>query len=288
MEKVDEKNVEQIRLEHFEERNLAGLLEIALLKWEKFGCLATCNDYFPEICYYYGRVNDIEGFSSFLRKQAFIVNSLPNETVEMGKALSDIGNRFPNLNEVDLCYLESLYTDSRIYQFMKYMLFDEDRLPRSLKKYDISKLNIKNTLFSDDLLLEVFNSFELNDKLDETYEDCYVYSRELNEVIEKPYGQISLTERYISDFINFEKCMDICTRIYGEEIEESLFEIINNDYSNLGGVNSSHNITPHNLVWYVQNVNKPVAKDEAKMTELKKMISLEWLNSINSKKVILK
>jgi hypothetical protein len=283
MEEFDEKKIEQVRLEYLKDRNLEGLLNVALLKWKNLGCLETCNDYFPEICYYFGRLHDIEEFSSFLREHSFIVNSLPYETVEMGKALSDIGHKFPFLEESDLCYLESLYTDSRIYQFMKYMMFDEDRLPRSLDKYDLSKLCIKNTDFSEELLLEVFDCFELNDGIDETWDDCYVYNRELNEVIEKPYGQISLTESYISSYTNYKKCIEICIEIYGEKIEEKLIEIINSDYSHLGGVSPNQNLTPNSLLRYVMEVDLLETKDETKLNELKKAISLDWLAKVNNK-----
>lgn len=282
MEKFDKEKYKQKQLECYNEKNLEGLFNLALFNWETLNATRTPNESFPEICYYFGRLRKVEELSSFFQKFSLTVNFLSTETLEMGQELFEIGFRFPNLNESDMYYLEGLYTDSRTYQFMKFLMFDEDRLPRTLLKYDTTKLKIKNTEFSEELLLKVFECFEINEENENTYNDCLVYSRELNDVIEKSYSQISIDEFYISEYsINYKTCLKICSDIFNEKIEKKLFENINNDYSHLGGVYPKLDLSPNEFIRYVESVDLPETKDNAKMNELKKTISLKWLRVVN-------
>lgn len=276
--------IQNKREEYLKEKNLKGLLSIAFLKWIKQGSLAFYNDCLPEICYYLGRLNDLEKLKEFIEENPIAMHGLPKETLEMGMDLFTIGQKFPHLEKSELDYLESLYTDSRCYQFMKYMMFDEDRLPRKIEKFDISKLSIRHQEFSDKLLIQVFNCFQLNEEIDDSIEDCYVYNRVKNIVLKKPYGLLSLEDFYINFNLNGTQFMDICLRASGEELRNHVLRKLKDRYKDDFEIMIEGNMvsfSPDHCLDHFKDFNL----DESDLEKFKKYLSSDWLNDVNNMEI---
>ena len=207
---------------------------------------------------------------------------LPESCKELAQNLLNIGYKFPNLNESEISYLEENYCDSKTFELFDIIMFDSDLLPRQIKKLNKESLNKKNTDFSNEFLMEIYNCFLKNDSLDGNYDDYYVYNRIDNNIIRKQYEDTGLVDYIISDPIRSNELWSLMKEEYGEECADYFAQQLSFDEDWIAFKNADFyvlNITS------IENVAEQYFNEPLHIKDLKVQIALFWLKKINSTKI---
>ena len=76
-----------------------------------------------------------------------------------------IGMKYPDLDDEELDYLEGLYNQTKYCALIDELLFDKEKLPRSITGITRNDLSKRNEDFPDSLKDNLFNAFEKNSEV---------------------------------------------------------------------------------------------------------------------------
>jgi len=278
---LDKMSVEerfQLRRTCAEIGDLKSLLTIAKYHFIK-GSTATNESNFPEMCYYYGRLQRVEELKQFLSDKEFYLTMLPDSCKELAQNLLNIGLKFPHLSEQEISYLEQKYCDSKTFELFDIIMFDSEQLSRPLKKFDKNSLNVKNSDFSKEFLLKVFDYFSENHKLDDRYSKLYVYSRIKNKIIRKKYEDVGLGEYCIVQPIHSNEFYNMMKEKYGEDCADYCIEALSFD----DDIESFKNFDFYSLnAEKIEVVANEYFDDLTIVENVKAAVAKYWLDKINS------
>jgi hypothetical protein len=273
--------------------DIQGLLDISLDFLNKFGAGLTLQERFPRICYYFGRRNKTDELKLFLSEKPLNFELfVTEELLEFSKNLHFIGLHYPNLSEKELTLLESFYCDSKYYNLIDDILFDQHLLSRPLNKYDSSVREIRQSDFNEELKLEIFNAFIHNDKTDNgefEEEYYYFYNRECNR-IDRKYSREEYEDNvdFLIDFyhLNINGFALIAKEYFGQEFftfysKDPIGNGENLEEAEVYSFNSGAYESFQERLLEFYNTNK-INTDN--LTSLKKHLSNEWLIEINKTK----
>jgi len=265
-------------------KDIKSLLVITVYQF-KHGSDATNVNNIPEMAYYFGRLHDLDSFKSLLDEYSFALWSLPQSCISIAEKLFIIGSKFPILNENEISYLEKLYCDTKTFEIMDRMMFDIELLPRSIKKLDKTLLNRKNNEYSEPFLKQIFECFDKNDKLDQSYDRLYVYSRIKNSVIRKTYEDLGLGEYCIIYYAISDEFHKFIQAKYGENcanfFAQNLCFSENNDWEEFK-TSSSYALNLKSIV----NVARKYFKNNLdSIEEIKSDLAWMYLQECNSENI---
>lgn len=268
----------ELRRKCAENRDIKSLLKIVKYHFIH-GSAATNETNFPEMCYYYGRLHRVEELKELLSDKEFYLFMLPDSCKELAQNLLNIGLKFPHLNEQEISYLEQKYCDSKTFELFDIIMFDSDKLSRPLRKFDKNSLNVKNSDFSKEFLLKIFDYFTENEELDDGYSKMYVYSRIKNEIIRKKYEDVGLGEYCIVQPIHSNEFYNLLKEKYGEDCADYCIEELS-----FGDDLESFKTSDFYLL-NAENIEE-VANDyfpnSSTVEDLKVEVARLWLEKINS------
>jgi hypothetical protein len=284
LEKKNWREVFELRRKCANDRDIESLLVIAKHNFTH-GSAATNERNFPEMCYYYGRLRRIEDMKDFLKDKQiyFMFPGLPQSCMELAQTLLEIGYKFPHLSEQEIAYLEKKYCDSKYFELFDIIMFDCDRLSRPLKKFDKESLNIKNSNFSKEFLLKVFDSFIENEKLDDSYDKMFVYSRIQNKIIKKTYEDTGLGEYCIVQPICSNDFYNLMKNKFGNDCADNLSKVLcfgNTDLESFKDYNC-YLLDAKSI----EEAAKSYFDDISKVENVKCEVSKFWLNKINERTI---
>ncbi len=278
LEKMSVEELFQFRKQCAQNRDLKALLAIAKYRFIK-GSAATNESNLPEMCYYYGRLHRAEELKEFLKEKSFYLFMLSDSCKSIAENLLNIGTKFPHLNEKEVSYLEEKYCDSKTFELFDVIMFDEELLPRPIKKFDKDLLKTKNTEFSSEFLLKIYDCFSKNEDLDDGYSEMFIYSRIKNNIIRKKYEHVGLGEYCIIQPILSNQFWTLMNDKFGEKPADDLIKELCHDEnweefkkSDFYLLNSEH----------IEEVATEYFQNSKLVAEVKMEIARFWLNDINS------
>lgn len=274
----------EFRRQCSENRDIKLLLAIAKYRFVNSPAFLNENIY-PEMCYYYGRLHQGEELREFLSDKGYLIVMLSESSMELAKKLLTIGFKFPFLGGAEISYLEQKYCDTKTFEMFDIIMFDSDQLARPIKKFDKNLLQTKNSVFSKDFLLEVFDSFCKNDELDNGYSKLYVYSRIENKIIRKAEENVGLGEFCIklrlcsNEFFKFidEKYGKDCSDFFAKALAKDFYddwEELKESSEGFVGVSS-----------YVEEIANDYFSLPEKVQDFKTDVAKSWLDEINMKDI---
>lgn len=223
------------------DKDMEALLSLVIHRF-KHGSDATNEYNIPEMAYYFGRYHDVEGYNAIMNEYSWALMFMPRNVFETAKNLFLIGMKFPCLSESEMRYLDKLYSDNKTCEIMENIMFDEELLPRPLKKFNRDALSKKHTDFSNDLLDAIYECFEKNEDND-GYEPMYMYYRPENRIIRKNYQDGGLGDfvisysntgdriyKYLCELFNHDVAMTFLNAIYPKSLCKSAEEFANTNF----------------------------------------------------------
>ncbi|MBL0132845.1 MAG: hypothetical protein IPP79_01940 [Chitinophagaceae bacterium] len=278
LEKMPLEEMFNLRRQCAQNRDIKSLLVIAKYRFIK-GSAATNESNLPEMCYYYGRLHRGKELEELLAEKSFYLFMLSESCKELAQTLFNIGQKFPYLNEEEVAYLEKKYCDSKTFELFDLIMFDSDLLPRKIRRFDKSSLDIKNENFSRDFLLKVFGHFSDNEELEDGYSELYVYSRINNKIIRKKYEHVGLGEFCIVQPILSNQFYNLIKEKFGEECADFCIAAlaVNEDAENFK--NSDFYLLN---VESIEEVANKYFNNSKKVEDVKAEVALFWLTKINS------
>lgn len=282
------KREENIKNEYKNQNDLRGLVE--LYTSIERGSIITIGENFCKICYLAGRINDTSIIENFTSKKSGLVDMVPYEYINLSKLLFRIGLIFPNIPNNDCLLIEDYYTKQKYVDLIDDILFDAYLLPRQLKRFDKELLNVKHLEFSSELIDEVFEQALYNAKIQYLdYEEFYYYDK-VNNTVKKMSSEdrvigIHYQILFPRTYIDFSNAID---KFFSEQIRKDFYTKHMNDIFSPGLtydlIKSSHfNLVYYNL--FVEFMEDSIDKyniDKSRLRELKKFLTLEWLNKVNN------
>jgi hypothetical protein len=259
-------------------RDVKSLLAIAKYSFIK-GSAATNETYFPELCYYYGRLHKINELKEFLSDKQLYLFTLSESSKEMAEKLFSIGIKFPDLDESEIAYLEEKYCNSKTFELFDIIMFDCDLLKRPIKKYDTSLLKIRHTEFDNNFLLEVYDCFSKNEDLDDGYSKMFVYDRINNAIIQKKYESLGLSEYCIIQPILSNDFYKLLNEKFGEACADKITQDLCFDADWETFIKSNSYLLDADSI---EEACYEYFNDQSKVSEVKSQVARFWLNKINS------
>ena len=213
---VSERREERIRCS--KEKNALGQRDIFTYDFKKYGISAS-DTILPTISFLYAKTNALDELKQLLNENSYIFYDLDPDKLPISEFFIQIGTKYPNLDEDELNQLEELYNDTKFCTIIDELLYDKEKLPRTIKGITRHEIKDKNENFPNSLLDLVYNAFEENSLVNEDYEDTVwkVYNRRKNTIIRKAYKQIGLGECIASGRINTYIFFNLIEEKYGEE-----------------------------------------------------------------------
>lgn len=172
------------RIRCSKEKNVLGQRDIFTYEFKRYGISAS-DTILPTISFLYARTDATEELKQLLEDNAYILYDLDPDKLPIAEFFIQIGCKYPNLNEEEMSHLEELYNDTKFCAIIDELLFDKERLPRTIKGITRHEIKDKNENFPNSLLDLVYDAFEENSLVDEDYEDTVwsVYNRRKNTII---------------------------------------------------------------------------------------------------------
>lgn len=204
------------RLKCAKEKNTLGQRDIFTFDFQKFGVAASGNDLIA-ISFLYAKTHAEEEFFGLLRN-AFLFE-LDDEARNVSEFMFKIGLKYPNLDDDELNHLELLYNNTKYCALIDELLFDKEKLPRTIKGITREELNRRNDNFPDSLLAQVYQAFEENSEINEDNEETIwrVYDRRNNTIISKAYNKLGTGEIVASGTIDANIFFDLIEEKYGKD-----------------------------------------------------------------------
>lgn len=273
------------------------------------------DDVRSEAAYFYGRLHDFEGFSEMLQNaKARAMNyDEMHRSYQEERHFFNIGLEYPDLDDFELDFLEEKYMSSGSYEMMDRILFDKERLDRTLNHFNPDEFEIKNTDFSDELLDKVFratwkNEFDLDvqEAIDNRYtaktqnetwrgafglgeydpsdEPIYVYNRRTNDV---ELDRSMLDDVLLTPLYHIGKMGDVVEEygnLFGSEVRQYIIdEVLPATHLSYGWETAIFS-----CYWYRQinvSVMKKfnVIKDDPRLNQVRRNLAKKWLIELNNK-----
>lgn len=278
LEKMSVEELFQFRRQCAQNRDLKALLAIAKYRFIK-GSAATNESNFPEMCYYFGRLHRVNELKEFLEEKSFYLFMLPDSCKSLAENLLNIGNKFPHLNEKEVSYLEEKYCDSKTFELFDVIMFDKELLPRPIKKFDKDLLKTKNSEFSNEFSLKIYDCFSKNEDLYDGYSEMFVYSRIKNKIIRKKYEHVGLGEYCIIQPILSNQFWTLMNDKFGKKSADDLIKELCHDgnwekfkKSDFYLLNSEH----------IEEVATEYFSKPKLIEEVKMEVAKFWLDKVNS------
>ncbi len=278
LENINFKEIFQLRRKCAEIGDLESLLIIAKHNVLN-GSIATNIDNFPELCYYFGRLQRIEELQEFITENNGILFMLPNSSKQLAQELLTIGYKFPFLDETEISFLEDRYCDSKTFELFDLIMFDSEKLPRPIRKFDKESLNRSNTDFSREFLLEIFECFKKNVEMEYSTDKLYVYSRIENSIIRKKYDDIGLGEYYIGDLIHSDQFCQLMEKNYDEDCANFFAKKLSFD-DDWEELKNSHSYIIDSVS--IEEIAGEYFSDSSEIENVKMNVALFWLKDVNS------
>ena len=216
LESMSVKERYEERLKCAKEKNTLGQRDIFTFDFQKFGIAASGN-YLIAISFLYAKTHAEEEFFDILRN-AFLFE-LDDEDKHISEFMFKIGLKYPNLDDDELNQLELLYNNTKYCALIDELLFDKEKLPRTIKGITREDLNRRNENFPDSLLFQVYRAFEENSEVDEDNEETIwrVYDRRNNTIISKAYSILGAGEIVADGTIDANIFFDLIEEKYGRD-----------------------------------------------------------------------
>ena len=268
------------------ERNPLGQRDIFLYEFKRFGIHAS-GDSLIALSFLYGRTNAVDEYLNMLQENSLLLFEVDSETASISEKMLQIGMKYPNLDDEELDYLEGLYNQTKYCSLIDELLFDKEKLPRTITGITRNDLSKRNEDFPDSLKDNLFNAFEKNSEVqtDNEFTVWHVYDRRNNIIIRKPYNQVGSGEFVASGtidaFIFFnlieEKYGDDCLQFFVNrvktiqpcyaDVEPEIFRKWKSNWINFR---------------YLLQFAEDYWTDEKKINEIKRLIALAYLLKVNA------
>lgn len=206
------------RIKCSKEKNVLGQRDIFTYDFVHYG-ISTSKASLLAIAFLYARTCEFDTFEKLIKDNSFLLLDLNPNYMPIVEFMLTIGSKYPYLSEDELKQLEELYNDTRYCGIIDELLFDKERLPRSIKGITHEELNKTNENFSNSLLELVYCAFEENSEVEDDDEDTIwrVYDRRNNTIISKEYNRIGAGECVADGTIDAHVFFDLIEEKYGEE-----------------------------------------------------------------------
>lgn len=272
--------VAKLRRQCAKSKDLDSLFKISIMSFNKWPLIDEC--IFPEICYYFGRLNRQNEISDFFKGKECYVREIPKWSIDLGKALLGIGQKFPNLNEFEVSFLEKGYSNVRTYPLFDIIMFDCELLPRKIMRLNSDILNIRNSDFTRDLLILIYDCFIANNNIEaeNTGEDVYVYSRTNNSVTQKKEDFIGVGEYYIDSILVTNKLWRLVDSAFEEKHANELIKYLYPDEDLIRLKNSDYNSPCSESI---ELAAKQIFTSQEDVEKLKCIIAKKWLVETNER-----
>jgi len=205
-----------LRLRSSQERDLNALCDIATFRFIKGG-LAVISKILPEMCFLYGKSHRVQALQSLFKEYNFVLSLAPQGCIEIAKSMLYIGLDYPILDEEALSYLESLWCDSGSYEWMDIIMYDVEKLPRKLRRFEKSLLEIKQKEFSKQLIVAIWECFESN-KESENEDEPYYYDKKTNKIGKKSWWRLGKDEFVIENDKHYNEVNKYISETFGSEM----------------------------------------------------------------------
>jgi hypothetical protein len=268
-------------------KDFMGLLDNCLAQ---SGSIGGLNNKLCKVSYYSGRAKSQQIVSNFVEKNKSLLSAFVNEDYFiLAQFLFRVGFVFPNINEAEISMLEKYYSDPKYVDLLDDILFDKELLSKELKRFDTSARNKKHSQFSDDLLIQTFNSDIYNQEPED--DKIYFYDKSNNSILKASFEDRSLIRgvhyqiQLFRDFRHFVKIVD---EVLGEEIRIAYFR---DNTDNIMSGASYENILFLGFSSYSFDEFKSYVENNIQYFDLpgepiqllKKTISRKWLEMVNGK-----
>ena len=223
-------NLSEVAEDDLNRSTIQQMLSDCLEKWKDGLAVFEGVILYHKIAYLYGRLNEFSSFENFVKSKVEMTIGLMADEVELkiGIDLYFIGLSYPNLNDEQFATLEGLYQNGLYFETLDYLLFDQDLLPRKLKKYDLQKQEIYNSEFPDNLLMQTFETFLQQGDDDFEFQSFSVYDRPTNSIVTiKNNSELDYRTQKIIDFgFNLENkdFIKLVTEFFGVDLATRFVE----------------------------------------------------------------
>lgn len=264
-----------LRSKASKEEDLDTLLDIAFYRFYH-GSDATNIDLLPELFYLCGKAQKVQQLQELLNEYGWALMTLPQDCIQRAKIMLALGLKFPNYNDMELNFLESIWCESNSYEMMDIIMYDEYLLPRSLKKFDKESLNKIHTDFSDEFLLKIYELFEVNE---EEQNNPYCYDRKINDIRQIKWDKLGRGEYPIENSKSYNEMHNHLLETYGEECAHYFAEKLCFQMMSVEEFKESTfcSVNP----WQVIRVAEDYFEDESKIIDLKKWFASDYLYTCN-------
>ena len=209
-----------LREQASKDKDLESLLDIATYRFV-YGAAGMYISLLPEMFFLYGRAKRVEQLKGLLHKYSFAVFGLPETCLSRAEDMLYIGLDYPNLDKIALDYLEELWCDSEAFEWMDIIMYDSERLPRKLNRFDKTLLNNRCTDFSEELIIAIWKCFEYN-KEEENEDEPYYYDRKTNKIGKKDWTLIGKGEFVIENDKHYHEVNQYITDTFGEHFAREI------------------------------------------------------------------
>lgn len=274
------------RIKCSKERNALGQRDIFLYNFKRFGICAS-GDSLIALSFLYGRTDAVDEFLSMLQENSLLLMEVDSETVSISERMLQIGMKYPNLDEEELDYLEGLYNQTKYCSLIDELLFDKEKLPRTITGITRNDLSKRNEDFPDSLKDNLFNAFEKNSEVqtDNEFTEWLVYDRRNNTIIRKPYNQLGSGEFVASGTIDAFIFFNLVEEKYGDDC---LYFFVNRVKNiQLGYADIEPEVfRKWKSNWigfrYLLQFAEDYWTDEKRIIEIKRLIALAYLIKVNT------
>ena len=280
---VQERYDERIRCS--KERNPLGQRDIFLYDFKKFGIYAS-GDSLIALTFLFGRTDAVDELMSMLQENRLLLLEVERETVSISEKMLQIGMKYPDLDDEELDYLEGLYNQTKYCALIDELLFDKEKLPRSITGITRNDLSKRNEDFPDSLKDNLFNAFEKNSEvqINNEYTEWLVYDRRNNTIIRKPYNQVGSGEFVASGSIVAFIFFNLIEEKYGEDCLQFFVNRVKNTKPGYTDIKSEmFRKWKHNWIdfRYLLQFAEDYWTDEKRINEIKRLIALAYLIQLN-------
>lgn len=274
------------RLRCSKEKNVLGQRDIFTYEFKKYGVSAS-DTILPTISFLYAKTNALHELEKLLKENSYILFDLDPDKLPISEFFIQIGAKYPNLDEDELRQLEEFYNDTKFCTIIDELLYDKEKLPRTIKGITRHKIKDKNESFPNSLLDLVYNAFELNSLVDEDCEDTVwaVYNRRKNTIIRKAYKQIGIGECVASGRINTYVFFNLIEEKYGEECLNYFIKRVMELHSYYKNTNSSDFRKLKNVrvsYGYLFRYARVKSESEKNLQDIRHIIALAFLLEMNN------
>ncbi|MFZ4798911.1 MAG: hypothetical protein ACOYMA_15530 [Bacteroidia bacterium] len=243
--------------------------------------------YFPIICFIMGRLRfQPKQISYFIEKHKLgDTLSLNGPMFEFGLFLYNFCENYPDMDEYLFRKFEVYYNTPKYFEIIDFIIVNKEIFSYKLDDSYKQARNKKNTTFSNELLLLVYDShiknktlrFDLNSKI-------YHYDKSLNIVQFKHLTEHFDSVNYYIDFeLRYNKLFNVCKELFGEEFEKKIIDVfVSNNYKvEYFEIGYYYNSDAEKFVFDLIEMHFAANEVEIKNEEFRLKLATMWLLKIN-------